>query len=229
MYNRECLHKELFSMQDMKYRDFSANLIPTVDKEKIIGIRTPVLRSFAKKFAKTSDVSGFLTDLPHKYLEENHLHAFIIESFSDFDNAVEALNDFLPYIDNWATCDSMSPKILAKNTDKLIPVIQEWIKSKHVYQVRFALLCLMRYFLDDNFNTKYIDLVLMVNTDDYYIHMMVAWFFATALAKQYSSVLPYIKNKSLDISTHNKAIQKAIESRRISEEQKAYLRSLRQK
>lgn len=229
MYNRERLYEELFSMQDVSYRDFSANLIPTVDKEKIIGIRTPILRSFAKKFAKTADASDFLADLPHKYLEEYHLHAFIIESFSDFNKTIEELNKFLPFIDNWATCDSMSPKILAKNTDKLLPIIQKWIKSEHVYQVRFAFLCLMRYYLDDSFDIKYIDLAITVNCDEYYVHMMVAWFFATALAKQYCAVLPYIKNNRLDIRTHNKAIQKAIESRRISEEQKVYLKTLRRK
>lgn len=229
MYSRTKLHKNLLLMQDLNYRDFSSSLIPTLDKQKIIGVRTPHLRAFAKKYAKTSDAPRFLLDLPHTYLEENHLHAFIIETFCDFDKTISALNDFLPFIDNWATCDSMSPKILAKYPDRLLPFIRKWLKSEHIYQVRFALLCLMRYYLDDRFDKEYIELALSVKSDEYYIRMMIAWFFATALAKKYADALPYMQKGHLDTWTHNKAIQKACESNRITPEQKIFLKTLKRK
>lgn len=219
----------LFEMQDLKYRDFHSKLMPTVDKEKIIGVRVPELRKFAKEFAKTEEAKDFLKILPHKYYEENNIHAFLIEQIKDFDECVSALDDFLLYVDNWATCDMMTPKVFKKNTDKLLPKINEWLISDYAYEVRFAIGMLMKLYLDENFDEKYLKLVAGVKSDEYYINMMIAWYFATALAKQWEKALPYIENKSLDNWTHNKAIEKAVESYRITKEQKEYLKTLKVK
>ena len=217
--------KSLYALQDATYRDFQSALLPTVDKKSVIGVRTPELRSLARTLRGT--YGDFINNLPHKYFEENQLHAFIISDIRDFDSAVLAVNSFLPYVDNWATCDQMSPRVFAKNTDKLLPYIKKWIKSKHTYTVRFGVLCLMRYFLDDRFDTKYADMVANIKSDEYYINMMRAWYFATACAKQWTHILPYFKNRALDTWTHNRAIQKAIESYRVSDVNKAVLRTLR--
>lgn len=219
----------LFEMQDLKYRDFHSKLMPTVDKEKIIGVRVPELRKFAKEFAKTEEAKDFLKILPHKYYEENNIHAFLIEQIKDFDECVSALDNFLLYVDNWATCDMMTPKVFKKNTDKLLPKINEWLISDYAYEVRFAIGMLMKLYLDENFDEKYLKLVAGVKSDEYYINMMIAWYFATALAKQWKKALPYIENKSLDKWTHNKAIEKAVESYRITKEQKEYLKTLKVK
>jgi len=216
-------------MQDMSYRRFQQKLLPTVSSETIIGIRTPVLRSFAKEFAKTPDAKKFIKKLPHVYYEENNVHAFIIETIADFDTAVAALDAFLPYVDNWATCDSMSPKALEKNISALYKKIREWIASGKTYTVRFGIGMLMRFFLDEHFTLSSASLVSKIRSGEYYINMMIAWYFATALAKQYDAVLPFIEKKKLDTWTHNKTIQKAIESYRISDECKNYLRGLKRK
>lgn len=221
------LRQQLFEFQDRSYRDFHASLMPTVDKEKIIGIRVPILRKFAKEYAKKAEAAEFLSALPHKYYEENNLHAFIIEKISDFDEAVKAVDDFLPYIDNWATCDMMSPKVFAKHPEKLLDKITEWISSGKTYTVRFGIGMLMRYFLDERFDVKYLELVSSVKSDEYYVNTMVAWFFATALAKQYETAVKYIEHKILPVWTHNKAIQKSVESYRITDEQKKYLKMLK--
>ncbi len=211
-------------MSEEKYRDFSANLMPTVDKSTVLGIRIPILRKYAKKLSNYED---FLNELPHKYFEENNLHAFLIEREKDFDKCIEKIDEFLPFVDNWATCDSMKPKVLKKEPEKLLKHIRKWIKSKDVYAVRYAINLLMSFYLGDNFAEDYLKMVSDVKSDEYYINMMRAWYFATALAKQYEMALPYIENKTLDIWTHNKTIQKAIESYRISKEQKEYLRTLK--
>ena len=209
-------------MGEKEHRDFSSALMPTVDKSKVIGIRVPVLRKYAKGLENYEE---FLTELPHKYFEENNLHAFLIEREQIFDRCIEKLNAFLPYVDNWATCDSMKPKVLKKEPEKLLEHIKVWIKSTEIYTVRYAINLLMSFYLDGNFNLDY--LVVGVETDQYYINMMRAWYFATALAKRYKETLPYIENNVLDKWTHNKTIQKAVESLRITKEQKEYLKTLK--
>ncbi len=217
----------LFELQDLGYRDFHSKLMPTVPKEKIIGVRVPQLRKFAKEFAKTEDSKDFLKILPHKYYEEDNLHAFLIEQIKDFDECISALDDFLLYVDNWATCDMMTPKVFKNNTEKLLSKIEEWLISDYTYQVRFAMGMLMKFYLDENFDEKYLKLAASVKSDEYYIKMMIAWYFATALAKQWEKTVSYIENKVLDKWTHNKTIQKAVESYRITKEQKEYLKQLK--
>lgn len=223
----EEIKTELFQLQDEAYRDFQGKLIPTIERDTIIGVRTPELRKLAKKLVKRDDVDEFLAVLPHLYFDENQLHAFLISEMKDFGRCMDNVCRFLPYIDNWATCDQLSPGIFKKYRKELLPYIREWIGSDRVYTVRFAVGMLMQHFLDQDFDLAYPELVAGIQTEEYYINMMVAWYFATALAKQYESVLPYIEGKRLDNWTHNKAIQKSIESRRITPEQKAYLRSLK--
>ena len=221
------IRAELFKMQDMNYRDFNSKLIPTVDKESMIGIRTPDLRKYAKQLGKSSDVIEFLQTLPHKYFDENQLHAFIISEIKDFKNCIDEINRFLPYIDNWATCDQLSPKVFKKYHNELFEYIKDWLKSDKVYTLRFGIGMLMGHFLDEDFDILYPEMVSKIRSGEYYINMMIAWYFATALAKQYESIIPFIENNSLDIWTHNKTIQKSIESYRITDEQKAYLRELK--
>lgn len=221
------IKNDLLLMQDKTYKNFHSKLMPTINPDSIIGIRVPVLRDYAKKLFKENSIESlnpFLKNLPHEFYEENNIHAFIIEKINNFDECIFYLEDFLPYIDNWATCDMLNPKIFKNNCEKLLEKIYQWINSDSVYTVRFAIGMLMRYFLDENFKTKYLDLVASINFEEYYINMMRAWFFATALAKQYDQTLPYIKNYSLDKWTHNKSIQKAKESFRISKVQKEELK-----
>ena len=228
-YNISDLHTTLFKMQDLKYRDFHSALMPTIDKEAVIGIRTPMLRKFAKDFGKTTDAKAFLEILPHKYYEENNLHAFLLEQMKTYDEVISALDRFLPYVDNWATCDGMNPKILGKYPDRLIKDAYRWLQSDKTYVKRYGIGVIMRYFLDDNFKTEYLDIVSEIRSDEYYIKMMVAWFFATALAKKYDETLPYLEKHRLDAWTHNKTIQKAQESFRVTQKQKEYLKTLRVK
>ena len=225
--NREKIVAELFRLQDKKYAAMQAKIVPTVDPDRIIGVRTPELRTFAKELFKDGDTAAFLTSLPHQYLDENQLHAFVISLEKDFDKCVAEVETFLPYIDNWATCDQLSPKVFKKVPERLLTYICTWIKSDQIYTVRFAIGMLMQHFLDERFEPKYADMVAAVRSEEYYINMMIAWYFATALAKQYASVLPYLEEKRLDGWTHNKAIQKSLESFRITAEQKAYLRTLK--
>ena len=215
---------ELFNLQDKEYREFQSKLIPNINKDSIIGVRTPLLRQLSKKIIKENNYSDFLNDLPHKYFDENQIHAFIISEIKDYDECLFEFNKFLPYIDNWATCDQSSPKIFLKNSDKLINEIKRWIKSKDTYTIRFGIGMLMRIYLDDNFKPEYLKMVSNIKSDEYYVNMMIAWFFATALAKQYDSTIEYIKNYKLDKWVHNKIIQKSIESYRISKEKKEYLK-----
>lgn len=221
------IQNELYSMQDEKYRDFQSKLIPTVAYDTIIGVRTPDLRKYAKQLAKRDDVAEFLNVLPHQYFDENQLHAFIISEIKDFERCINEVCRFLPFVDNWATCDQMSPKVFKKHREELLLYIGKWISSESTYNVRFAIGMLMEHFLNDDFDIKYPEMVSEIRTDEYYINMMTAWYFATALAKQYDKVLPYIENQRLDKWTHNKAIQKSIESNRITAEQKMYLKSLK--
>ncbi|MCR4627576.1 MAG: DNA alkylation repair protein [Treponema sp.] len=233
MANEE-IRKELFSLQDIKYRDFQVKLIPGSSKETMIGVRTPLLKSFAKRLCKkeNSDLcEKFLHSLPHKYFDENQLHAFIISEQKDFNICIKLVEDFLPYVDNWATCDQLSPKVFKKNKKELLPYIYRWLDSEsvHTYTVRFALGMLMHHFLDEDFLPEYLELACAASTrsEEYYIRMMVAWYFATALAKQWDASLPYIQKNRLDSWTHNKTIQKAVESFRITQEQKDLLKKLK--
>ena len=220
---------ELFKMQDEKYRDFNSKLIPTVGKETMIGVRTPELRKYAKQLVKREDVREFLHSVPHKYFDENQLHAFILAEIKDFGVCIEEVKNFIPYIDHWATCDQLSPKVFKKYRKELLFHIKEWINSDKTYIVRFGIGMLMEHFLDEDFDLKYPEMVAVIRTEEYYINMMTAWYFATALAKQYEQVLPFIENKKLDMWTHNKAIQKSVESYRITDEHKAYLKGLKVK
>ena len=218
---------ELFRLQDKDYALMQAKIIPTVSQDRIIGVRTPALRNFAKSLNKDQDIGEFLSSLPHQYFDEDQLHAFVISLERDFDKCIAEVDAFLPFIDNWATCDQLSPKAFKKEPEKLLPYIRIWIKSDKTYTVRFAIGLLMQHFLDDHFDLKYADEVAGIRSEEYYIKMMIAWYFATALAKQYELVLPYLEDKRLDTWVHNKAIQKSTESYRIADEQKTYLKTLK--
>ena len=211
-------------MADEKYRNFQSKLIPTVPKEKIIGIRTPILRKFAKDFSKTPEAEIFISSLPHEYYEENNLHAFLLELMGDYSETAKRVTEFLPFVDNWATCDSMSPKIFGKHKKELLEEIEKWLSAKDTYSVRFGIKMLMEHFLGEDFSLEYPEAVAKIESEEYYIRMMQAWYFATALAKNYDSVLPFIEGRELEKWTHNKAIQKATESYRITDEQKEYLK-----
>ena len=223
----ERVRKELFALQDTAYRDFQKNLIPGYDTDRMIGVRTPALRTLAKTCSKWEDIGDFLNDLPHDYFDEDQLHAFLLGEIKDFDACLAAVDRFLPYVNNWATCDQMSPKVFRKEKAKLLAQIRVWLASDHPFTVRFAVGMLMEHFLDGDFDPLYPETVAQIRSDEYYVNMMIAWYFATALAKQYEAVLPYLETPRLAPWTHNKAIQKAIESRRITPEQKEYLRSLK--
>ena len=225
MDNNEII-KRLNALQDTKYRDFQSKLIPDT-KAEFIGVRTPELRKLAKELIKEGKTDNFLSALPHKYFDENQLHAFIISGIKDFDMCVKEVERFLPYVDNWATCDQMSPKVFKKEKKALLPYINKWLKSGKTYTVRFGMGMLMQHFLGEDFAVEYAEKVACVKSDEYYIKMMQAWYFATALAKNYDEVLPFIENKTLEKWTHNKTIQKSIESYRITDEQKAYLKTLK--
>ncbi len=219
--------EKLFELQDLEYKQFHSKLMPTINPEVIIGVRTPELRKLAKELKGTPEAVAFLQKLPHHYYEENNLHGFLVESMKDFDACIVALDEFLPYVDNWATCDMMSPKVLKKNLHRLYEQVKLWIASGETYTVRFGVNMLMKYYLDEAFLPEYPDLVASISSEEYYVKMVVAWYFATALAKQYDAVLPYLQEKRLDVWTHNKTIQKAVESYRITPEQKIYLKSLK--
>ncbi|MBO5060977.1 MAG: DNA alkylation repair protein [Clostridia bacterium] len=219
------IQKELFKLQDEEYKSFHSRLMPTVNPELIIGVRVPLLRKLSKEFAKTAEAQDFLLTLPHRFYEENNVHAFVIEEIKDFDEALAKTEEFLPYIDNWATCDMFMPKVFKKNTDKLLAKIREWICSDKPYTVRYAIGLLMKLYLDEEFNEEFLELAASVKSEEYYVNMMIAWYFATALAKQYDAALPYITDRRLEAWTHNKAIRKAIESNRIDTATKHFLRA----
>lgn len=219
----------LFENRDEEYAKFQSNLTPALEPDDFIGVRTPILRKYAKTVIKEDYCDDFLNELPHKYFDENQLHGFIISEIKDFDQCISRLQEFLPYINNWATCDQTAPKIFKKNKDRLIPYIEKWIESNDTYIVRFGIGMLMSHFLDDDFDVRYLDLVSSIRSEEYYVNMEIAWYMATALAKQWDSTIKYIENNKLDKWTHNKTIQKARESYRITNEQKEYLKSLKQK
>lgn len=219
--------ERLFALADEGYRQFQTPLLPSVDPARIIGVRTPVLRKLAKELAGTAEAEAFLRDLPHAYYEENNLHAFLVEQIKDYDACVAAIDAFLPYVDNWSTCDGWSPKVLKKHRKELVVKIREWMASDLPYTVRFGIGMLQRYFLDEQFDPIYLEWVAAIDREEYYVRMMVAWYFATALAKQYDAALPYIEQGRLPTWTHNKTIQKAVESYRITSEQKTYLRTMK--
>ncbi len=226
MINKE-IQDRLFGERDLKYRDMQIKIIPNIDPDSIIGVRTPALRSFAKELLKRDDIQEFLDTLPHKYFDENQLHAFIISGIKDYGKCMEEVERFLPYVDNWATCDQMSPAVFRKQKRELPAKIKTWIRSDETYRIRFGIGMLMEHFLDEDFDPEYLKIVAGVRSEEYYVNMMTAWYFATALAKQYEASLPFIENRKLDTWTHNKAIQKSVESRRIPEERKDYLKSLK--
>lgn len=223
------IRKELKKLQDKGYREMQVTIIPTLEADSIIGVRTPALRQLAKEFAKREDVSEFLSDLPHKFFEENQLHAFILSGMKDAESCIRLVDEFLPYVDNWATCDQMSPKVFKKHKQLLLEYVDKWIRSEHTYVKRFAIGMLMEHFLDEDFKTSYLTKVSKIRSEEYYVNMMIAWYFATALAKQYEDTLPFIEKQKLDKWTHNKSIQKAVESYRITPEQKEYLKTLKRK
>ena len=223
----ERVQKQLFELQDVQYRDFQAKLLPTIDKETIIGMRMPVLRKFAKGYGKTEEAEDFLKVLPHQYYDENNLHGLLIEQIKDYDRCLAELERFLPYINNWATCDMIALRTVKNHLDIFIQEVCRLIASDHPYIVRFGIGMLMRYYLEDAFRMEYPEKVAQIRSEEYYVNMMRAWYFATALAKQYEKILPFIEEQKLDVWTHNKTIQKAIESYRISPEQKEYLRGLK--
>lgn len=218
------IRSRLFALQDVKYRDFQGGLIPGMNPENMIGVRTPELRKLAKEVGADGT---FLAELPHRYFDENQLHAFIVSGIRDKQECLRRAEEFLPYVDNWATCDQMSLKCFKKSPEELLPHIREWIDSERTYTMRFGVGCLMEFFMDEHFSPEYPEMVSKIRSVEYYVNMMTAWYFATALAKQYDAVLPYIERRRLDQWTHRKTIQKAIESYRVSDEHKQYLRTLK--
>ena len=221
------IQRELFLMQDLSYREFHARLVPTVPKEKIIGVRTPRLRAYAQTVWKEGRAEDFLRCLPHTFYEENNLHSFLLAKEKGFDAALQKTEMFLPYVDNWATCDSLSPKVFGKCAEALLPFIRRWLNSGHTYTVRFGIKMLMDHFLDERFSPECLEAVAAIQSEEYYINMMIAWYFATALAKQEAATLPLIREKRLPVWVHNKTIQKAVESDRISPVRKEELKKLR--
>ena len=223
----EKIRQELFALQDVVYGDFQAKLMPTVSRETVIGVRTPELRKCAKVLAREKNITKFLQDLPHTYFEENQLHAFILCEMKDYEECMQELNLFLPYIDNWATCDQLSPKVFRLHRKELLKQIKVWLDSEQTYTIRYGIGMLMTHFLDAEFEIQYAEMVAEVQSEEYYVRMMIAWYFATALAKQYEAVVPFIEQRRLDTWTHKKTIQKAVESYRITIEKKEYLKRFR--
>lgn len=221
------LQKQLFELQDLKHRDFHSKLMPETDKETVIGIRTPVLRKFAKEFAGTSEAEAFLRQLPHRYYEENNLHMMLITGIKDYEKCMEEIQRFLPCIDNWATCDYPAPKCFARHKDQVLEEAKRWISSGETYVIRYGIGMLMRLFLDEDFSSEYLEMAAAVQSQEYYVNMMIAWYFATALAKQWDATVPYIEQHKLSDWVHRKTVQKAVESYRITPEQKEYLKGFR--
>ena len=225
----ENVRSQLFEMQDLGYKEFHCKLMPTVPPEAVIGVRTPEIRKLARRLSKTPAAEAYLRSLPHQYYEENNLHGALVSLLRDYRQTVEALEAFLPYVDNWATCDLMSPLAFRKHPEQLPEQARRWMGSGHVYTVRFGIGVLLGFYLDDAFRPEYLEWVSQVRGGEYYVDMMAAWYFATALAKQYDAALPWLEQGRLGVWVHNKTIQKAVESRRVTAEQKAYLRTLKRK
>ncbi len=221
------VYERLIACSDEQYKEFQSKLVPNIPKETVLGVRTPDMRRIAKEIRGTEEAEGFLAELPHKFYEENLVHFFLIAMIKDFDRCVQAVETFLPYVDCWPVCDQSTPKVFAKNHEKLLPLIRKWMDSDHVYTARFGIRMLMNEFLGEDFQPEYLAWVAGVQGEDYYIKMMVAWYFATALAKQYDESVVYIEEHRLEPWTHKKAIQKAVESYRVTEAHKEYLKMLR--
>ena len=224
----ETIRARLLEMQDPGYQNFQQKLLPNIPPEKVIGVRIPALRALARELAGTAAAADFLACLPHEYYEENNLHGFLLERISDYDTALAKVEAFLPCIDNWATCDTISPRVFAKNTDRLLEPVRRWIASDQTYTIRYGLGMLMRYYLDQHFRPEYLAWAGSVTSEEYYVQMMVAWYFATALAKQPRAAWPWVAEPRLSPWVRAKAVQKALESRRITPEQKQALRALRE-
>lgn len=221
------IQKRLFEIQDESYADFQSKLVPTVNREKIIGVRVPDCRKLAKEMKNSDEVGEFLSSLPHEYYDEDILHALLLTQINDIDECIKAVDDFLPFIDNWAVCDILTPKIFKKHPELVLTKIKKWANSKKTYTCRFGLEMLMSFYLDENFKSEYLEIPARIKSEEYYVNMMIAWFFATALAKQWNDTVKYFQAPVLDKWTHNKAIQKARESYRITPEQKEYLKTLK--
>ena len=221
------IQKKLFELSDSEYAAFQARLAPNIAAESCMGVRVPALRAFAAEFSRTPECAGFLESLPHAYYDENLLHSVLLEKWKDYEDCLEKVERFLPYVDNWAVCDTLRPKIFAKHKEELIEKVKGWIASEKTYTCRFGVDMLMTHYLDASFRPEYLELPAAVESEEYYVRMMVAWYYATALAKQWESTIPYLEQNRLPKWTHNKTIQKAVESYRITDEQKAYLRTLR--
>ena len=219
------IQKELFALKDPEYRDFHARLVPNIEKDAIIGVRLPQLRALAKKARPQAE--AFFKELPHKYYEENTLHAILVSEIADYDRCVRELDAFLPYVDNWATCDAIRPRAFKKNRERLAQDIEKWLESGHTYTVRFAVEMLMTHFLDEDFDEKYLERVSGIKSEEYYINMMLAWYFQAALVKRWDFAIPFLEERRLPKWVHNKAIQKACESYRMTKEQKEYLKGLK--
>ncbi len=221
------VYERLLEVKDPEYKEFQAKLVPNIEPDTIIGVRTPAMREVAKEVFNSGEKDAFLKELPHKYYEENLVHFFILAMIKDFDECVAKVEEFLPYVDCWPVSDQATPKSFKKNHEKLLPYIKKWIASDHVYTARFGIRMLMNEFLDADFKEEYLELVASKKGEDYYLKMMVAWYFATALAKKYDESVKYIEQHRLDDWVHKKAIQKAVESFRVSDEHKVYLKTLR--
>ena len=223
------IQKELFALQGKEYMKFLSKLTPNVSEDTIIGVRIPEIRKLAKKLVKNNEYEDFLKELPHKYYDENLLHGAIISESKDFEKCIKLLDNFLPFVDNWAVCDTISPKIFKKYKKELIEKIKEWSQSDKTYTCRFGVEMLMTHFLDEDFKKEYLEMVADIHSEEYYVKMVVAWFFATALAKQWDYAVIYLEDNRLDVWVHNKTIQKARESLRILEDKKWYLKGLKRK
>lgn len=223
----EEIRERLFELQDKIYGDFQSKLTPTLDRETFIGVRVPLLRKLAKEIAGEARVEGFLDGLPHKYFEENMLHGILVSEINEYDTCIQALDTFLPYVDNWAVCDTISPKIFKKSREKLLGKILDWSNSEDTYTCRFGIGMLMKHFLDKDFKVEYLEIPSRIESEEYYVNMMIAWFYATALAKQWEATIKYIEENKLGTWVHNKTIQKAVESYRINDEQKVFLKKLK--
>ncbi len=221
------IQQQLFALRDEKYKAFHSKLIPTINPQTIIGVRTPELRKLAKQIEREPETQEFLHTLPHRYYEENNLHDFLLERIKDYPTFLAELNAFLPYIDNWATCDGLRPKCVKKHLPEFLQEIRGWMQSERTYTIRFGINMLMSFYLDDAFQEEYLSWAAQVQSEEYYVQMMQAWYFATALAKQWDYTVLYLQQEKLCTWVHNKTIQKAIESRRISAQQKQLLRTLK--
>lgn len=223
------IREELFAMREPEYAEFQRRLIPNIPPATIVGVRVPKIRALAKRVSRTMEAEAFLDELPHKTFDENLLHGMLVAEMKDFDRCLEAVDRFLPFIDNWAVCDTLSPKVFKKGKERLLEKVRGWVSSEHEYTCRFGIGMLLTYFLDEDFETELLTIPASISSDAFYVRMMISWFFATALAKQWDATIPYITENRLAPWILNKTIQKAIESRRISDERKAFLREFKRK